>query len=260
MNHSETVAKGVVESVIPGARMVFRLDQCRSVHDFDLFLPSGMIAAAEATAAVDESEARINGAIESRRKGGSAIKARLCKKDWHIDPDEGANINLIREGIDAQLAALESQGISEFGPLDGWSNPVASVIYHDLRVFSGHVTQWKEPGYIRMARVPSRGGFSGPSLLLEAVEREAIRADNRKKLAAAQTSERHMLVYVDSNNFLPWRSFWHFEPPSVLPQLSPEITDVWAFTETVGAANHCTVWRASVTSPWHSLGHVNLNG
>ena len=97
MNHSETVAKGVVESVIPGARMVFRLDQCRSVHDFDLFLPSGMIAAAEATAAVDESEARINGAIESRRKGGSAIKARLCKKDWHIDPDEGANINLIRE-------------------------------------------------------------------------------------------------------------------------------------------------------------------
>ena len=164
---------------------------------------------------------------------------------------------MIRERVDAELAALESQGISEFGPTDGWHNPVASVLYHDLGVFSGEVMPWKEPGFIRMARVPSAGGFSGPSLLLDAVEREWVKDDNRKKLAAARASERHILVYVDSDNFLPWRSFWHFEPPSILPKLPPEITDAWTFTET--AVDRCAVWRASVNVPWHSLGHLTVN-
>src|SRR5262249_33074003 len=131
MRRSERIAKAVVETVIQGATMVYRIDQSQGVHDFDLHLPNGTIVAAEVTESVDEGEKRINAAIFDLKKGGSAIKTRLCRNDWliDVDPDRTADIRLIRAKIDASLAELEADGVSEFGFMDGWRHPVAKRIH-----------------------------------------------------------------------------------------------------------------------------------
>ncbi|MDE3157098.1 MAG: hypothetical protein KGN76_18525 [Acidobacteriota bacterium] len=259
MNHSETLAQMVVEAAVPGARMVYRSDQSRSVADFDLHLPTGVLVAAEVTAAIDRAERDISAAIEDLKKGGRAIRIGECKRDWLIHPDISANIKDIRRRIAKALAALERDRIFEFfGPTDAYSHSAVRVVYEDLHVYSGFVTHWKEPGFIRMAPVPSEGGLSGPNLLIAAAGRQCMKSDNRAKLGGAGTAERHLLVYIDPGYFLPWRSFWHFAPPPSRPTVPPEITDVCAFTESIRLSNHCAVWRASKREPWHDIGDVRL--
>lgn len=255
VDHAERVAQALVESVVSGSRMVYRVDQSRSVHDFDLHYPDGRASAAEVTASVNEAGQRTNAAILDKKRGGPAVKTTLCKKDWYIHPESGAIIKKIRQMADEYLAAVESAGIETFlGPSDRWEYPSVERIYSDLSVFSGAVIAWKEPGYMRIAP-PGGGGAVAAPLVLEAVKREAFKEDNRRKLGAASADERHLLVYVHPRNFLPWCALVDFEPPPELPELPPEITDVWAFGET-RSENEYVIWRASVTSPWRRLGRV----
>lgn len=86
MDHAENVAKTIVEGLLPGSRMAFNVDQSSGVHDFDLQLPDGTVAAVEVTAAVDEVRMRTTAAILAHAKGGPAIKTHRCKKDWYIEP------------------------------------------------------------------------------------------------------------------------------------------------------------------------------
>ena len=97
MNHAETLAQRIVETIIEGSRMVYRPDQSRSIHDFDLHYADGRVCAVEVTASVDEAGERTNAAILDSKKGGSAIKTKLCKKDWRVCPGPDASINRIRE-------------------------------------------------------------------------------------------------------------------------------------------------------------------
>ena len=47
-----------------------------------------------------------------------------------------------------------------------------------------------------MMSLPGRGGAVGVGTVLEAAEREAFKIDNRRKLGAAASVERHLAVYV----------------------------------------------------------------
>ena len=235
--------------------MVYRTDQRRGGHDFDLCYPDGQVSAVEVTSSVDDVGERTNAAILDKRKGGSAIKTKLCKKDWYIRSVSGANINKIRARVDEYLAAVESAGIETFfGPTD-W-HPSVERIYRDLSVVSGSVIPWKDPGYIRMAP-PGGGSALNASTAIRAAEREARKEDNRKKLGAAGTHERHLVVYVYVTNYLPWCALVDFEPPPDLPGLPSEITDIWLCSET-RSEHQYAVWRASDFSPWCNLGRVSL--
>ena len=95
-----------------------------------------------------------------------------------------------------------------------------------------------------MVRSPSRSGHVGPDDLSEAVEREAAKCDNRRKLNSACAHERHLVVSFDPMN-LNGRSHRHYEaslgerryprPPS-LPE---EVDTVWA----VLPSDPPIVWR-----------------
>jgi hypothetical protein len=157
MDHAEVLAQALVEALESGSRMLYRADQNRSVHDFDLHHSDGRRSVVEVTASVDEGGERTNAAILDKKKGGAAVKTALCKKDWYIHPESGASINKIREKIDEYLAAVESTGREEFfGPTDSWHHPSIQRVYTELAVFSGTVIPWKEPGYIRIG--PPGGG------------------------------------------------------------------------------------------------------
>jgi hypothetical protein len=261
MNHAEFVAKIVTEAVIPGSRMVFRSDQSKSVHDFDLQYPDGRVAAVEVTASVDAVDAKTQAAIISRRKGGPRVKADLCRKAWRVGPEPGANINRIRSSVDSYLSAIEAAGIEGFfSASDRQRHPAVDRIYAELQVSSGAVLDGVPPGYISIG-LPISGAFIGACLVSDAVKVEASKQDNRDKLSSARTSEGrlcsegHLFVFVDVLNHRVWTPLVDSPPPPDAPELPREITHAWA----VGPARSgdgYVVWRANAASDWCCLGTV----
>jgi hypothetical protein len=252
MNHSEAVAQLVVESVIPGSRMVYRAEQSQGVHDFDLYYDDGRIAAVEVTESVSTARKETDAAIVSSRKGGQRIKAKLCRKPWRIRPGTGANINRIREVVDRYLAEVESAGIDHFfSASDRHKSAVVDNIYRDLQIYSGDILEWEAPGYITIG-LPIEGATFGGTVVHDAVMVEALKPDNRRKLASAGTSETHLVVFVDVLNHRVWTSLVYSTPPSEATDLPEEITDAWALGQGE-SENQYIVWRARRGSAWYRL-------
>lgn len=250
MDHAERLAKAVIEALVPGSKMEYREEQSQGarVYDFDLCYADGRVAAAEATASVNEVQARANARIADRRRGGPQIEPRLCRKSWLIFP-RSDDIDNIRKHADEDLAALESAGLESF-----WHSSHPDLC-HKLGVFGGAVVLLQKPA-ICINR-PHGGGATGAIRVLEAASREAWKIDNRRKLGASGCSERHLLVYMPLTNPEVACVLADFQPPIKNPDLPPEITDVWAFGETL-AEGEIATWRASTNSPWRSLGVVRL--
>ena len=249
MNYSEMVSKGVLEKVLPGAILNFRLIQSHGEYDFDMRCPDGTAAAVEVTAAVDEILMNTVGAIRGKRAGGSVLKAVACKKSWVVFPAKGASIPSIRTEIDRALAELEREGIEGFSWVSRGS-PSVREICSRLQITGGGVLSSEGEPTIRIA-FPIGGGAVGPSLAIRVGEIEAWKDDNRRKLGAAITPERHLVVYVDPSNGLPWTALTSFTPPSCLPNLPAEITTLWLIGQIEGRGE-CVVWHANTRSAWSS--------
>ena len=187
MNHSERVARAVIEAVIQAAGMVYRCDQNKGLHDFDLYHKDGRVGTVEVTSSVDAPGKQTEAAILDPRKGGRRVKAVQCKWPWRIRPGRVAIIDRIRKDVDRYLAEIESQGIRLFDPAINCHNHVSvERIRRDLMIYSGNA-ELGESGYITMCP-PIEGGFFGGSLVNEAVTLEALKLDNRRKLASADTA------------------------------------------------------------------------
>ena len=255
MNYSERVARAVIEAVIPGSRMVYRCDQSKGLHDFDLYCDDRRVGAVEVTASVDAPGKETEAAILARKKGGRRIKAERCKWPWRITLGRVAIIKRIRQDADRYLADIEAERIRHFFSPSDW-HKYASVakIYSDLQIYSGDVMDLEKPGYIEIGAQIEVGWFGG-SLVTEAVTLEALKQDNRRKLASAGTAERHLFVFIDRDNDPVWTSLVRSTPPSESASLPSEVTDAWA----VGwaeAEDQYIVWRASRGSAWQNLGPV----
>ena len=239
--------------------MRYHTDQSAGSHDFDLEYSDRAQAALEVTISTNQSREATVAAISDVRKGGAFIKANLCRKDWWVHPAPNANINRIRAQVDEYLAAIEADGLDRFiGPVDSDAYLSVERIYTDLLIEGGSVMKWKNPGRIGIS-YPGDGGFVVPENLQKAIEREALKGDNRRKLGSAGTAERHLFVYISSQNFLAWAALTDGDMPDNTPQLPDEITDVWAVTG-AGQKDKYIVWRASKGAQWQNLGLVEING
>ena len=248
MDHAETTTQHLLEALVAGSRMVYRIYQSQGEHDFDLHYADGRVSAVEVTSSVDEAGERINAAILNKRKGGASIKTKLCKKDWFIHPVSGANINKIRREADEYLSTIEASGVEKFFFLND-DDPSVERIYAELGIASGSVfPHFKDPGQIWIA-LPITGGAVNADTVIEAAKREALKVDNRRKLQTSGAVERHLVVYVYITSH-PWCALMDFEPPATLPQLPTEITDIWVFSETRSEKEY-VVWRAGTSLPWH---------
>ena len=260
MDHSEQMAKVFIESLIPDAVMHYREDQSTSTHDFDLERQGELIAAVEVTTSTDEQRKGIEAAIRDQRKGGIFLPTNRCRQDWSVCPLPTANINKIRKELDQYLADIEADNLGRFlSSRDSYEYPAVRRIYQDLHIDYGSVTKWKPPGRIGLIS-PGGGGTITPEHVQEAVKREVWKEDNRKKLNLAGSKERHLFVYVDSDNYLSWASLRDTDPsPLEPPQLPPEITHVWVASEfqEYGSAEeiveYCSVWRAMGGEKWEKL-------
>ena len=264
----ETNAKLVFESMLPGAEMVFRDAQSHGEYDFDLRYPNGKLAAVEVTESTDQLWEWTSAKIRSKKVGGPVIEARYCTKTWMVfTAKDAATIPVIRSKADEYLAKVEQAGLENFRCLDAQTarrqreaglerflppcvpRCVEDICY-DLKIMSGSVISTEAPPRILIGH-PVGGGAVGPSVAIKAGEREASKEDNRKKLGAAKTDERHLVVYVDIG--LPWIALTTFEPPSALPELPEEITHIWLIGRN-GETNkdEFVVWVASTKEPWRS--------
>lgn len=211
-----------------------------------------VIASVEVTVSLDRREKE----TDTRIRDNGPVKTNLCKKNWWIQAQPGADIRAIRANVDACLAAVESDGIERFlGPLDWHRYPSVKPLFCDLHVFSGSaVIQWKYPGHIWID-LPGWVGRVSPKNVVEAVRREAPR--NSKKLAASNAKQGHLVIYLDPTNRLARKSLLESDPPASSPHLPSEITDIWVIAET-RSENEYIAWKASASSPWRRIGPLVL--
>ena|SRR5437016_4308722 len=203
MNHAERVAKCVLEHILPGT-LEYQPEQSQGECDFELYFHDGTTGVVEVTASVDQIQIETIAATRDTRKGGPNIRASKCKKSWLILPAKGARIDEIRRAADECLFKLEQAGLQKFSWVRDGHRDCVQEVCQKLNVTGGSVipTTGTSPA-IRIA-FPIGGGAVGPSTAIEAAEREAWKDDNRKKLGAAKTAERHLVVFVDTANGLPW--------------------------------------------------------
>lgn len=249
MNRTERLAKMVIERVIPGGTVHYHTEQASGLHDFDLTYSDGGTVPVEVTAAADRQLSETVAAIESRRNGGRFIEARACHNGWLVHPLPDANINRLRAQLDVFLARIEAVGVSKFF---AWTDaaeckPVRQILT-ELRVEAGRVFAWKGGRQIGLVR-PGQGGRVTADHVQRAVELEASKRDNRLKLARTGAREAHLVVCIESTNFLPWVSLVDGIPPSTGPSSPPEITDVWAIART-RTSGEAVVWRANSAEGW----------
>jgi hypothetical protein len=248
MNYSEAISKRFIEAVLPGSRMDYNTAQAHGEHDFNLHFNDGTIAALEVTSCVDGTAASTVAAIYNKKRGGSEIAATKCKKSWVVFVASGVSVNRVREHIDEYLSRLESAGVDRFYLYDARHTCVQDLC-RDLGVVSASVWNAGSPPIIKLTLTAS-GGAVGASTAVEVGEYEAQKADNRRKLAAAGTAERALVVYIDPASGLPWAALTDFRPPATSVNLPPEVTSLWLVGPTGKRENEFVGWYGSANEPW----------
>lgn len=256
MDHAEGVANRVMERLIAGAVMEYRPDQSAGQYDFDLVFPEGTREPVEVTASVDERRERAVAAIFNPRKGGAFVQTRRCGNDWLVHAPASANINRIKAQTDNYLADIEDAGLTRFfSARDAEENPSVERIYGDLGVKAGGLAKGRPPGRICIITTPGGGGVVGTQHLHLAVEAEAAKEANRRKLSGVRATRRRLFVYVHPGNFLRWIALIDLEPPEAGPRLPAEVDVLWAATETCSPTTY-VVWQATRASGWVYYGTV----
>jgi hypothetical protein len=255
MKFSERLAKVIVERVILGASMHFRISQGSGERDFDLELPDGSIVPLEVTTASDECVNKQIAATVAPGKGGSFVPRQLSQSDWWIHPQLGANINQIRKNVDAYLADIEVVGLMKFAASTDCLCHAVYRIWQDLGIEAGATVTWDPPGRIGLA-FPWQWTYVSSEHVQRAVEAEAKKPDTRRKLIH-DAAQRHLFVYVDPRRVSASTALVDEPPPSQGPSLPDEVTHVWA----VAAGRlqgQFMVWLGT-REGWCSLGSVAVD-
>jgi hypothetical protein len=250
VKYSEQIAKTVIETICVGSEMRFRCDQNTSVPDFDLRYADGTDAVVEVTESVERTWLETTSAIQAKQE----VRAKKCRYSWWLHPSDGANIRKIYDHSDEYLARIELEGLREF-PFGNFSQLVTDIC-RDLQIQAGYALEPK-PHPIIVIGYPSRGGTVSAQVFLRAIEAEANKEDNRRKLSPFGGRERHLFVYLDSRNLLPWRVVVNCSPPPDVPSIPHEITHIWvAALHDLG--REASVWKLERGQSWQSLGVVAI--
>jgi hypothetical protein len=249
MNLSERVAKLVVEHMLPGISMRFRSEQSSGEHDFDLKYSDGPVVPLEVTMSASQRMKWLAAKLANQREGGRFVKAVKCRNGWYVHPLPDSNIEHIRKNVDRYLAQIEAESITEFF---AWTDAIESLavdsIFRDLKIEAGRVFAWKDARRIGIA-LPAQAGRVTSDSVQRAVETEAHKPDNRRKLGGTTHSEAHLFVYIDPLHYLPWIALVDEAPPKESLSLPAEITHIWAVAIT-RSPNEYIVWRASRRGNW----------
>ena len=181
-------------------------------------------------------------ALAAIAKLGCCVPAAACRNSCLVHPLPKARVRAILDRVDRYLSAVEAEGLTEFSAGRGQRSSSVFQILHDLQIVEGSILQMASPARIWVA-VPSEqeGSIVKASDLQDAVEAEANKSDNKKKLVASGFTKRHLFVYVEPLNCGPWSALINGCIPEQPPLLPDEVTRVWAAAEVPGG--HCRLVR-----------------
>lgn len=217
----------------PGVRVTPFDTGGRQVHDFDVVGADGSVAPLEVTLAT------IGELAEAQRAHlkhvGHWLEVGGLRNAWHVfstsrsifsrwTPDRLAD--LLRE--------LEREDVEKFFfPMDAMRLPTAAAVAHQLGItaaFAGN-----GPGRV-LVSAPNDdrewvSDHEDPGKhAIQTLERAAAESDNRRKLDAAGGPERHLFVWIDETNYLPWSDLDRGQVPRRAPELGGSVTTGWLAT------------------------------
>lgn len=196
------------------------------MHDFDVVGSSGKVLAAVEVSSIQEPAVRA-----TRAKIVTTNRLDLgLTTGWQITVGEQQRIQPIVDGVAPILNGLAEMGIARFSGPQALENPAAQRLVRGagaLGIVEGHVLADAKPARL----VLSVAGATEVNMneLTNAVERELLRPDNRRKLGAAPIgTERHLFVWAHSSRWDLVRVL--LDPAYGLPpaaELPPEVDTVW---------------------------------
>jgi hypothetical protein len=253
LNHSEQLAKHVIEIVEKGTRAEFCLGQSDGEYDLNLTFADGTRAAVEVTKSTSQDGQEMLVALQKR---GNFVNAVSCTHSWFVEALPTARIGLVLQNVDRYLRAIEAEGRDEFSAEPSGESAAVSNILKDLQIIEGSVLSMPSPARIWICGpMPSTtGSIVNPDHLQRAIEREAQKPDIRQKRWTSECKERHLFVHVDSLNDEAWSALVNGCMPPQTPSLPPELTHVWAATDE--APNGIVVWTSNPPEGWRDRGLI----
>lgn len=227
----EAESKHVLQRLLGGDVVDRDVDGAQNTRDFDLLIDNVVVHAVEVTSVQLSTARATRSGIERLREKDLGLTAT-----WSVYVHEEAPIRPIEKKAPRLLNLLYASGVTEFDAL----NPPTD---RDLAYAVDELASIHLPKGRASRAAPFRinaGGFGSgsvdPANVTHAIEAEAAKDDNRRKLASAPAgASRHLFVWLHD-------SHWYVSsllrnpistPPA--PLLPPEIDIVWA---AVGEGRH----------------------
>ncbi len=239
---SEVLDGRVVRRDVPGAPA--------GTHDFDLKFDDDRTIAVEVTVSTDPKIVEFWHALHDR-----SWDAPQLRHSWMLNVTPPAHVQTLRSKVEPLLHSLEQVDRRKFGLGRGPKTPEIEEL-HRLGVKSGDVLESTLPPSIYI--YSTGAGFASTKAVREAVEREAMKQDNRSKLGRAKADERHLFVWIDTLNTpaAAAMGFMDISPPTGCT-LPPEVDAVWiAFpTQADDSGNIVDVqlWRCDQLNGWQKV-------
>lgn len=256
MRASEVIAKKLIERVIPGSIMHPIISQSAGEWDFDLIV-GRTVSALEVTQSTGRRTEGLWAAVFGKDGAKSSFPRVLASGSWIVTVSHLADVRQVRLKADALLAQLEAVGRDRFSvrESDDMTSPTVRPLWEELRLTDGYRVERIVGGH-EIAPPHERAMLSSDQVVA-AIEREAHKADNRRKLAQAATSERHLFVQLGDLSYPAREAMRACGPPVRHASLPTEITHVWVSGH-FGLGDEHRLWRFDPARGWHDFGLIDL--
>jgi hypothetical protein len=250
MRSEERAVAQIIEAIRPTCRMEYSVEQSHGECDFVLRDGEGAYPF-EVTRYTNPRAQEIYAAIEGRDGTGAFVNRRLAQHDWWVFPTHITNIRRVRDHVDRLLADVEAEGFTQFDVRTDTASPAVQRMWQEIRILHGVQMPWSPPGRIGIA-TPGDGATLSSDQVVSAVEAEAAKPDNRKKLGL-EAAERHLCVYVDYLGYPAHSVMLNGMLPSQHPRLPPEVTHLWVMCDHAEGPEY-VVWSYERTAGWQDHG------
>lgn len=249
----ERAAAKLIRSNVGAVKAVLTDDgSTPGVHDFDLVFKDAHREPLEITSSVLPMLKSAQAAHEKYKK--LIVTVPGLAGAWHVFSSQSTQFkDLDAKALLPFLRGLESAGLTKIHyPMDHHQAPALHIFARQLGIeaafamggLAGKVLVSMPEDH----RVWSSDHSDPGRHVLADIEKIAALRDNRRKLSGFPKS--HLFVWIDENNYLPWRDIFSGEIPSRKPNLPPEISDVWVATRLPGSVSG---WHFSQQDGWRAF-------
>lgn len=253
----QDAAGEIVRVVVAGVRVDARDDVPGAppgIHDLDVVLKDGARIPVEVTMATDRAARELWNAVGRHRW----VMPEL-DRSWSLVIRPHTRIAPLHRRIGSVLAKLEHCGIDRFNAPEPHDGAMKSVMDELARLgvrFALNSAPFGEP--MVLVGTVGPGSWIDGSDICEAVEQEAAKPDNRRKLLAAGGGQ--LFVWIDHHAGNAHAALCgDISLPPEPPRLPQEVTGVWAARYVLGPDGNLgagVVVRGDRDTGWHDVTKV----